>query len=431
MRNHETWEKQLEESPHPNRGFSKRLEQQIEEQLVKHQSLRFRRKTAMRMLSGFAGGVVILAIVFVMIFSDLPGSLKLGGNDKQPTDSVNLDEDRRGQNDDPVEPDENVRTIDRFFNIETVQVGDTYDGLTVTEIQSAERFLDGTTVTFEGNVTLSGTFKHYYIDANYNPGDVVFSLDEASMEKLPMPDLYEGMNQLQFVLNLDEGENAEELFGPRGTSGEIEINISGYSAFVAEAWGGTVNPMIVEEIVSIETIPPDHPDKLNSDATERLNSYPQLELDFSEWLEEDAWTLAEWLASVQQTFMDGAIFDERRLHPDDREAIAEWMRQVFSESMTGRLLDVYVPETDGGYIVAGGYLGLIPVEELLAIEPRNDGESKAPLMRSETTEAGEEVWVFDAKVNVASPVPWHTIEVTFSKEDDRWVIENFSLQQIR
>jgi hypothetical protein len=122
-----------------------------------------------------------------------------------------------------------------LFDARKVKVGDQVSGLNITkiEVNNANDEDYDANVDFEGEVTVSGTFKHNLNDEFFDH-EITFKVDEESAAKLPM--LAHDQRYVWFMfMNHDE---AEKALGVAGTEGKATVTIENYSIKYAhtEIW---------------------------------------------------------------------------------------------------------------------------------------------------------------------------------------------------
>ena len=142
-----------------------------------------------------------------------------------------------GQSSEPVSPTPAAaeEKENNLFDARKIKVGDQVSGLTVTNIEvnnAADEDYDAN-VDFEGEVTVSGTFKHNLNDEFFDH-EITFKVDEESAALLPK--LAHDQRHVWFMfMNHDE---AEKLLGAPGTEGKATVTIKNYSIKYAhtEIW---------------------------------------------------------------------------------------------------------------------------------------------------------------------------------------------------
>jgi hypothetical protein len=122
-----------------------------------------------------------------------------------------------------------------LFDARKVKEGDTVAGLKIArvEVDSDEEEDYDAYVDFEGEVTVSGTFKHNLND-EFLDHEISFIVDKESEAKLPK--LAHDQRDVWFMfMNHDE---AEKVLGAAGTEGEATVTIKNYSINYAhtEVW---------------------------------------------------------------------------------------------------------------------------------------------------------------------------------------------------
>ncbi|MGE5630701.1 MAG: lipoprotein [Caulobacteraceae bacterium] len=122
-----------------------------------------------------------------------------------------------------------------LFDARKVNVGDEVAGLKIVKVEipsRTEKDYDAY-VSFEGEVTVKGTYKHNQ-DDEFLDHEISFHVDAESAGKLPKL-AHDERNVWFTFMNHDE---AEKAFGPPGSEGEAEIIIRNYSINYAhtEIW---------------------------------------------------------------------------------------------------------------------------------------------------------------------------------------------------
>jgi len=122
-----------------------------------------------------------------------------------------------------------------LFDARKVKAGDQVAGLKVNKVEvhnASDEDYDAY-VSFEGEVTVSGSFKHNLND-EFMDHEISFMVDEESAEKLPK--LAHDQRDVWFMFtNHDE---AEKVFGAPGTEGKATVTIKNYNINYAhtEIW---------------------------------------------------------------------------------------------------------------------------------------------------------------------------------------------------
>jgi hypothetical protein len=122
-----------------------------------------------------------------------------------------------------------------LFDARKVKVGDQVAGLSITkiEVNNANDADYDANVDFEGEVTISGTFKHNLNDEFFDH-EITFKVDDESADLLPK--LAHDQRYVWFMfMNHDE---AEKLLGAPGTEGKATVTIRNYGIKYAhtEIW---------------------------------------------------------------------------------------------------------------------------------------------------------------------------------------------------
>lgn len=141
----------------------------------------------------------------------------------------------------PAAVEENESNL---FDARKVKEGDMAAGLTITkiEVNNADNEDYDANVDFEGEVTVSGTFKHNLNDEFFDH-EITFKVDDESADLLPK--LAHDQRYVWFMfMNHDE---AEKLLGAPGTEGKATVTIKNYGIKYAhtEIWN-------TAELVSVE-----------------------------------------------------------------------------------------------------------------------------------------------------------------------------------
>lgn len=122
-----------------------------------------------------------------------------------------------------------------LFDARKVKAGDQVAGLKVNKVEvhnASDEDYDAY-VSFEGEVTISGVFKHNLND-EFLDNEISFMVDDKSVELLPML-AHDQRNVWFMFMNHDE---AEKSFGAPGTEGKATVTIKNYSINYAhtEIW---------------------------------------------------------------------------------------------------------------------------------------------------------------------------------------------------
>ncbi|HYF83957.1 MAG TPA: membrane lipoprotein lipid attachment site-containing protein [Clostridia bacterium] len=139
------------------------------------------------------------------------------------------------QNMEVANPPAEVEKESNLFDARKVKSGDQVAGLRVTKVEvhnAADDDYDAY-VDFEGEVTVSGTFKHNLND-EFLDNEITFNVDEESAALLPML-AHDRRNVWFMFMNHDE---AEKALGVAGTEGKATVTIKNYSIKYAhtEIW---------------------------------------------------------------------------------------------------------------------------------------------------------------------------------------------------
>lgn len=122
-----------------------------------------------------------------------------------------------------------------LFDARKIKAGDVIAGMKVVKVEvhnASDEDYDAY-VDFEGEVTISGSFKHNK-DDEFLDHEISFTVDEESMSLLPTL-AHDQRNAWFMFMNHDE---AEKAFGPPGTEGKAAVTINNYSIKYAhtEVW---------------------------------------------------------------------------------------------------------------------------------------------------------------------------------------------------
>lgn len=122
-----------------------------------------------------------------------------------------------------------------LFDARKVKAGDQVAGLKISKVEvhnASDEDYDAY-VTFEGEVTVSGSFKHN-LDDEFLDHEISFTVDEASAAVLPRL-AHDQRNVWFMFMNHDE---AEKAFGVPGTEGKATVTIKNYNINYAhtEIW---------------------------------------------------------------------------------------------------------------------------------------------------------------------------------------------------
>lgn len=139
------------------------------------------------------------------------------------------------QNVEAIAPPAKEEEASNIFDARKVKPGDQISGMKVikVEVHNASDEDYDAYVNFEGEVTISGVFKHNLND-EFMDHEISFMVDDKSAELLPK--LAHDQRIVWFMfMNHDE---AEKAFGSPGTEGEATVTIKNYSINYAhtEIW---------------------------------------------------------------------------------------------------------------------------------------------------------------------------------------------------
>ncbi|SHE13928.1 Uncharacterised protein [Chlamydia abortus] len=321
------WYNRLQTGPFKKPTFTQHTIQRIEARISSEGSRKrlSRRSRGMRMLGGIAGAALCLALLLWLV----PGG--------RPADTI------------PGNP---------VFHAAKIHVGDKVGGMKVISKEEGTYGVDSVKITFEGKLELSGQFEYYYGDMEpYNPNDVIFIPDEASVMRLPRP---ESMQDIRVRLALDFTDPQEKAsFGTQGSTGTATIIIDSYSVVAAEILEGVPNRAHLAGISEISLAPRVDPETANPDFDKAMADFPPAPLNAKGELDTEG--MQPWLEQVDQQFAEGLVMNEKPISANQRGRVHEWLNQVFTEEKTIELLDTYVPEIGGGeYMIFGGLSNLFP-----------------------------------------------------------------------
>lgn len=161
--------------------------------------------------------VVFLALIMLSGCSQKPGQVEQPA--PEPTKPA------IEQKVEVVSPTLQVEKETNLFDARKVKAGDQIAGLRIkkVEVHNASDEDYDAYVSFEGEVTISGSFKHNK-DDEFLDNEISFSVDDESVELLPM--LAHDKRDVWFMfMNHDE---AEKAFGAPGTEGKATVTIKNY-----------------------------------------------------------------------------------------------------------------------------------------------------------------------------------------------------------
>jgi hypothetical protein len=246
---------------------------------------------------------------------------------------------------------------EQSFDPAAIRAGDTIAGMSAESVTAGTHGVNSVTVRFLGDREVSGRFEVLDVETEaYNPGDVVFTVDEKSAASLPKARTFHEVPN-RFALHFAK-ETDKDIFGAAGSTGTGSIVITDYTAVYADTLEGIPDKAAFAEVKTLHVIPPLRPEQNNPDFDKEMKTFPALKLDPKRATANPGAVYA-WLESVNKTFY-GLAYNGKRISASQREQVGQWLRGAFTEARTDQLLRTHVPEVEGGYLIGGGSSGLIP-----------------------------------------------------------------------
>lgn len=239
----------------------------------------------------------------------------------------------------------------------TIRPGDTVAGMTAESVEAGGYGLNSVAVQFRGDKPLSGRFE--VLDAEtepYNPGDVIFTVDPLSASSLPKANAFHQVPG-RFALRFPD-PSAKAVFGIVGSTGVGTIVIADYKSVYADILEGVPDTATLAEVKTLHVVPPVSPELNNPDFDKDMKPFPAFRLEPKK-AQANPDAVYGWIESVNRTFY-GLAYNGKRISAAQRERVEDWLGGAFTESAVDRLLDTHVPPVEGGYLIGGGFSGLIP-----------------------------------------------------------------------
>lgn len=244
-----------------------------------------------------------------------------------------------------------------LFDPAAIRPGDSAAGLSVQSVKPGTHGASSVSVQFRGSKEVSGRFEVLDLETEaYNPGDVIFTVDDKSAASLPKAKTFHEVPN-RFVLHFDTKADKSK-FGEAGSTGTGSIVITDYKAVYADILEGVSDSAMLAGVKTLHLIPPLAPEQNNPDFDKEMKPFPALKLDPRK-AAADPSSVYAWIESVNKTFY-GLAYNGKRISASQREQAGRWLRGAFTEDRTDQLLQTHVPEAEGGYLIGGGSSGLIP-----------------------------------------------------------------------
>jgi hypothetical protein len=244
-----------------------------------------------------------------------------------------------------------------LFDPATIRPGDSVAGLSAESVKPGTHGVNSVSVQFRGSKEITGRFEVLDLETEaYNPGDVIFTVDDKSAATLPKAKTFHEVPNrfaLQFHTRADKSK-----FGEAGSTGTGSIVISDYKTVYADILEGVPDSAMLAEVKTLHLIPPLGPEQNNPDFDKEMKPFPALKLDPRK-AAADPLSVYAWIESVNKTFY-GLAYNGKKISASQREQAGRWLRGAFTEGRTDQLLRTHVPAVEGGYLIGGGSSGLIP-----------------------------------------------------------------------
>ncbi|GAA3404992.1 hypothetical protein ACFFNY_28045 [Paenibacillus hodogayensis] len=142
-----------------------------------------------------------------------------------------------------------------LFDPGSVRSGDTVAGMSAQSVQPGAQGDHTVAVQFAGTKEVSGRFRVLdKVTGDYRPGDVIFTLDERSADRLPRAGEREETSG-SFALHFEDVRD-KSRFGPTGSTGVGSIVISAYTAVYADKPETLTDKATLAEVRTLHVIPP-------------------------------------------------------------------------------------------------------------------------------------------------------------------------------
>ncbi|MEF3308150.1 hypothetical protein PV433_04455 [Paenibacillus sp. GYB004] len=302
----------------------------------------------------------------------------------------------------------------QMFDPASIRPGDQVAGMTAQEIRSGTYGLQSVAVTFQGTKEISGRFEVMDLETQpYNPGDVIFYVDNKSATSLPKPIRFHEVPN-HFVLKF-ANETDKAKFGSAGSTGTGSIVISDYLAVYADILEGTSDKASLTEVKALNVIAPSSPEENNPDFDKEMKPFPILTITPQKALGSPE-PVYEWIEGVHRSFY-GLAYNGKRISEAQRERVKSWLAEAFTDTATEQLADSHVPAVDGGYLIVSGSSGLIPPVII----------QKVGSMKMAEQEDGSYLLTADWIVTGVSDA---RLICELEYEDGRWKISTFHYEMI-
>ncbi|TMV51190.1 hypothetical protein FE783_05245 [Paenibacillus mesophilus] len=244
-----------------------------------------------------------------------------------------------------------------LFDPATIRPGDSAAGLSVQSVKSGTHGTNSVSVQFSGSKEISGRFEVLDLETEaYNPGDVIFTVDDRSAASLPKAKTFHEVPN-RFVLHFDTNSDKSK-FGEAGSTGTGSIVITDYKAVYADILEGVSDSAMLAGVKTLHLVPPLSPEQNNPDFAKEMKPFPTFKPDPRK-AAGDPWSVYAWIENVNKSFY-GLAYNGKKISASQRDQVKHWLRGAFTEDRTDELLRTHVPEVEGGYLIGGGSSGLIP-----------------------------------------------------------------------
>lgn len=257
----------------------------------------------------------------------------------------------------PVMPFPALPERGQLFDPRAVRSGDSVAGMSAANVASGTHGVDSVSVLFQGTKEISGRFEVMDRETEpYNPGDVIFTVDEKSADSLPKAKSFHEVPNRFALKFASPGE--KQKFGPAGSTGTGSIVISDYTAVYARILEGASDRATLAEVKTLHVISPKTPEVNNPDFDKTMLPFPALKLDPKQAVANPT-AVYKWIESVNKAF-GGLSYNGKKISASQRQKVKQWLEGAFTEERAAQLLESHVPEVEGGYLIGGGSSGLIP-----------------------------------------------------------------------
>lgn len=254
----------------------------------------------------------------------------------------------------------------QLFDPAIIRAGDIAAGMSAKSVRVGTHSTSSVTVLFQGDKEISGRFEVLDTETEaYNPGDVIFTVDEKSAKSLPKVKMFHEVPS-RFALHFSNAADKAK-FGIVGSTGTGIIRITDYTAVYADVLEGVSDKATFAELKTLHVIPPRSPEENNPDFDKGIKAFSKFTLSPTQAVANPK-AVYGWIENVHKTFQ-GMQFNGKRISASQRNKIKQWLSGAFTADRTEQLLRTHVPEVEGGYLIVGASSGLIP--PLIINEVRN------------------------------------------------------------